>query len=374
MNLQNLFDILKPYLWGIGAVVVGYIFGVLVHALIWKLYRKFSKKSETIFFKILNQKWYKPSRYVIISIFIFFGLKQIYSETPDLFAEILHYVVSISLFISIIFGSIKLVYVIEETILHHYEVNVKDNLRARQVHTQVKILRRIVIVFIIILAIGGFALSFESLRKLWAGILASAGIIGLVIGLAAQKILGNLLAGIQIAITQPIRLDDVVIIENEWGRIEEITLTYAVVRIWDLRRLVLPISYFIEKPFQNWTRVSADILGTVYLYVDYNIPVESIRRELTKILESSDKWDKKVNSVQITNTTEKTIELRALMSAGDASLAWDLRCEVRERLIDFLRDNYPHALPRTRVELKNRNEAESFNTINRSAGESDLSE
>ena len=149
MNLQNLFDILKPYLWGIGAVVVGYIFGVLVHALIWKLYRKFSKKSETIFFKILNQKWYKPSRYVIISIFIFFGLKQIYSETPDLFAEILHYVVSISLFISIIFGSIKLVYVIEETILHHYEVNVKDNLRARQVHTQVKILRRIVIVFII---------------------------------------------------------------------------------------------------------------------------------------------------------------------------------------------------------------------------------
>lgn len=374
MNLQNLFDILKPYLWGIGAVVVGYIFGVLVHALIWKLYRKFSKKSETIFFKILNQKWYKPSRYVIISIFIFFGLKQIYSETPDLFAEILHYVVSISLFISIIFGSIKLVYVIEETILHHYEVNVKDNLRARQVHTQVKILRRIVIVFIIILAIGGFALSFESLRKLGAGILASAGIIGLVIGLAAQKILGNLLAGIQIAITQPIRLDDVVIIENEWGRIEEITLTYAVVRIWDLRRLVLPISYFIEKPFQNWTRVSADILGTVYLYVDYNIPVESIRRELTKILESSDKWDKKVNSVQITNTTEKTIELRALMSAGDASLAWDLRCEVRERLIDFLRDNYPHALPRTRVELKNRNEAESFNTINRSAGESDLSE
>ena len=141
------------------------------------------------------------------------------------------------------------------------------------------------------------------------------------------------------------------IVENEWGRIEEITLTYVVVRIWDLRRLILPISYFIEKPFQNWTRVSADILGTVFIYVDYTVPVDAIREELTRILNNSSNWDKKANSVQITNSSEKTVEVRALMSAADASLAWDLRCEVREGLITFLQKNYPDSLPRARVEL-----------------------
>jgi small-conductance mechanosensitive channel len=159
------------------------------------------------------------------------------------------------------------------------------------------------------------------------------------------------LAGIQIAITQPIRLDDVVIVENEWGRIEEITLTYVVVRIWDLRRLILPISYFIEKPFQNWTRVSADILGTVFIYVDYTVPVDAFREELTRILQNSPNWDKKVNIVQVTDASEKTVEVRALMSAADASMAWNLRCEVRERLIAFLKKSYPQALPRARVEL-----------------------
>jgi small-conductance mechanosensitive channel len=352
MDIEVILESIKPYLWGIGAILGGYVVGLIAHAVTWKLYRRFSKYSETNFFKLLNKKWYKPTRYLLITVIMFFALKQVYNNTPALFADISLDTMAVCLLISVIIAAIKLVYVIEETILHHYKVDVKDNLRARQVHTQVRILRRIAIVIIIILAVGGFALSFETFRKLGTGILTSAGIIGLVIGFAAQKILGNLLAGIQIAITQPIRLDDVVIVENEWGRIEEVTLTYVVVRIWDLRRLVLPISYFIEKPFQNWTRVSADILGTVYLYLDYTIPVENIRQKLTEILQKSNNWDKKVNSVQITNTTDKTIEVRALMSAGDASLAWDLRCEVREKLIDFIKENYAKSLPQNRVQLE----------------------
>jgi small-conductance mechanosensitive channel len=195
-------------------------------------------------------------------------------------------------------------------------------------------------------------MSFEEFRRLGTGILASAGLAGLVVGLAAQKTLGNLLAGIQIAITQPIRIDDVVVVEGEWGRIEAITLTYVVVRIWDLRRLVLPISYFLEKPFQNWTRVSADVLGTVYLVVDYTVPVDEIRAQLDRIVRESNLWDRKVCGVQVTNASERGIEVRALVSAADSSKAWDLRCEVREKLITFLQDKYPGSLPRVRAEIQ----------------------
>jgi small-conductance mechanosensitive channel len=186
---------------------------------------------------------------------------------------------------------------------------------------------------------------------LGASLLASAGIASVVIGFAAQKSLSNLIAGFQIAFTQPLRLDDVVIVEKEWGRVEEITLTYVVVRIWDLRRLVLPITYFIEKPFENWTRTSSDILGTVFLYADYSANVEAVRNELTRVLKGAPLWDGKVGLLQVTNTSEKTIELRALMSARDASDAFDLRCLVRESLVAFLQRETPQALPKNRVDV-----------------------
>jgi small-conductance mechanosensitive channel len=257
-----------------------------------------------------------------------------------------------SLFIvSVAWLIISLISVGEDVILSHYDINTRDNLKARKIYTQTQIIRKIAAVVIIILAAALILMGFDSFRQLGTGILASAGLATLVIGLAAQKIFGNFLAGIQIAFTQPIRVDDVVVVENEWGKIEEITLTYVVVRIWDMRRLVLPISYFIEKPFQNWTRVSADLLGTVFLYTDYTIPVEEIRKELNCILKNSDKWDGKVCGLQVTDSKEQTLELRALMSAADSSLAWDLRCEVREKLIDFVQNKYPYALPKTRAEL-----------------------
>jgi small-conductance mechanosensitive channel len=241
--------------------------------------------------------------------------------------------------------------VVEDQAAAEFRTDVKDNLHARRIQTQVKILKHLAITVIIVIAIAVTLMSYDRFRQYGTSLLASAGVAGLIIGLAAQKMLGNLLAGIQIAITQPIRLDDVVIVENEWGRIEEITLTYVVVRIWDLRRMVLPISYFIEKPFQNWTRVSADLLGTVYLYTDYDIPLDDLRQTLNDILSRSEKWDKKVGLIQVTNAGEKTIEVRALMSAADSGALWDLRCDVREKLVAHIRDKYPGSLPRLRAEL-----------------------
>ncbi len=175
---------------------------------------------------------------------------------------------------------------------------------------------------------------------------------GIIIGFAAQRSLGNLLAGFQIAFTQPIRLDDAVLVEGEFGNIEEITLTYVVVRIWDERRLVLPINYFIEKPFQNWTRKTSELLGVVMLYTDYTIPVESLRLELTRLLQSSSLWDGKVNGIQVTDATSTTIQLRALMSARNSGEAFDLRCYVRENLIRYIKENYPESLPKTRAEIQ----------------------
>jgi small-conductance mechanosensitive channel len=212
-------------------------------------------------------------------------------------------------------------------------------------------------------------MTFERVRQLGTTILASAGVVGIVVGMAAQRTIATFIAGLQIAITQPIRVDDVVIVENEWGRIEEITLTYVVVKIWDLRRLIVPITYFIESPFQNWTRTSADILGTVFVYTDYNVPVDAIREELHNILKKSEHWDGKVCVLQVTNASERTIELRALMSAADASAAWTLRCEVREKILEFIKRKYPQALPRMRAELNrlegNYNSQENNNPTNK---------
>ena len=198
-------------------------------------------------------------------------------------------------------------------------------------------------------------MTFSEIRKIGVSIIASAGVTGIILGFAAQKIIGGVLAGIQIAITQPIRLDDVVVVENEWGRIEEINLTYVVVRIWDQRRLVLPTTYFIEKPFQNWTKTSSEILGTVFIYTDYTVPLDEIRVELTRLLQNCKYWDGKVNVLQVTNSTEKTVEIRALVSAVDSSTAWDLRVFIRENLIKFLQEKYPDSLPKSRVHIINEN-------------------
>ncbi|NJN46180.1 MAG: mechanosensitive ion channel [Candidatus Competibacteraceae bacterium] len=248
-------------------------------------------------------------------------------------------------------GVVNLVSALEEVVEQRYRLDAKDNFGARRVQTQVRILRRIVVVAVYLIVIAAMLMTFPKIRQLGAGLLASAGVAGLVAGVAARPFLENIIAGIQIGLTQPIRIDDVVIVEGEWGKIAEINATYVVVSIWDQRRLVVPLNYFNTQPFENWTRTSSDLLGTAFFYVDYTFPVEEGRQELQRILDNCDLWDGKVCVLQVTDATAQTMEIRALMSAADASIAWDLRCHVREKFIEFLQRDYPDALPKTRAVL-----------------------
>jgi small-conductance mechanosensitive channel len=276
--------------------------------------------------------------------------KPLLSASPR-YTAIVGLVTSMLLIATVAWVLIRALSVMERLVTLRYRIDVEDNLQARGILTQFSFLKKLGIFLIVLIAGSSALMLFDGARQLGASLLTSAGIIGVVVGLAAQKILGNLLAGFQIALTQPIRIDDAVIVENEWGWIEELTLTYVVVRLWDWRRLILPINYFIEKPFQNWTRTSAELIGSVFLYTDYGVPLEPLRVELTRLLKAHPLWDGKVNALQVTDARERVIELRALMSARNAPLAWDLRCAIREGLIVYLQQHYPEALPRVRAEV-----------------------
>ena len=225
-----------------------------------------------------------------------------------------------------------------------------DNFEARQIQTRIRLLGRVTVFIIVIATAAGVLVAIPSIRNIGVSLFASAGIAGLALGLAARPALSNLIAGIQIALTQPIRLEDAVVVEGEWGWIEEINMTFVVVRIWDLRRLVLPISYFIEKPFQNWTRTEADILGSVMLHMDYRVPLAAIRAEFGRALRASRYWDGRVEVVHVTDCTEKTMQIRLLMSAGNSPDARELRCEVRDRLIAYLQRHHSDCQPQVRLE------------------------
>ena len=246
---------------------------------------------------------------------------------------------------------VRTVYLAGDLVVAHLGLTAKDNLHARRISTGVHILQRMLSAVVWFVAAAVILMAFKEVEHFGVSMLASAGVAGIIIGFAAQRSLGTILAGIQIAIAQPIRLDDLVIVEGESGWIEEINLTYVVVRIWDQRRLVLPVTYFINKPFQNWTRTTTELLGTVMLYADYTIPVQEVRHELEHILSETALWNHKAWALQVTDAKENTVQLRALMSADDSSSLWDLRCLVRERLLDFLQRRFPEHLPRTRVEM-----------------------
>ncbi|MDB5599431.1 MAG: hypothetical protein JWN71_1475 [Xanthobacteraceae bacterium] len=235
--------------------------------------------------------------------------------------------------------------------LGRFQLDTEDNLLARKHVTQVRILYRATDTLIVVVTLAAAMMTFESIRQYGVSLFASAGVAGLAVGLAARPLLSNLIAGVQLAVTQPIRLDDVVIVENEWGRVEEINSTYVVVRIWDLRRMIVPLTYFIEKPFQNWTRASAQIIGTAFFYVDYSVPVSEVRAKAEEIVRASKFWDGQVVNLQVTDCKDATVELRVLASAATSSAAFDLRCEIREKLVDYLQREHPGALPRHREEV-----------------------
>ena len=258
---------------------------------------------------------------------------------------------ALALIASLTWLGVRSVSAVADTIIELNPADSPDNLQARRIQTQTKVLARSVMVLIILLGAGFGLTTLPLLRQIGTSLLASAGVAGLVVGFAAKPVLGNLLAGMQLALPQPIRLGDVVIVENEWGHVEEITGTYVVVRIWDLRRMIVPLQWFIEHPFQNWTRTSSDILGVVTIWADYRLPLDLIRREAERICKAAPEWDGQLCLTQLVDTNERAMQFRVLVSAGDAGRSWDLRCRVREGLIDFIQREYPEYLPHMRAEI-----------------------
>ena len=288
---------------------------------------------------------------LLVSIIVLTLLLHYVPVIPEV-KEFLKHTLLISAIIGIVWFMMRLFLLFEQFILQHYSPKVRENEAARKIATHVSLVRKILNMILVNIAVSGVLMTFDTVRQVGLSILASAGIAGVILGFAAQKSLTTLIAGIQIAITQPISIDDVVVVENETGRIEEITLTYVVVQLWDKRRLIVPITWFIDRPFQNWTRISAELLGTVFLYLDYTIQPDTLRHELERIVSSTPLWDRKVVKMHVTNTSEKSVEMRALVSAANSSELWELRCLVREQLIEFIRNNYPGWMPKVTMEME----------------------
>ncbi len=246
---------------------------------------------------------------------------------------------------------IQTVLAVESMVVSRAEILKYDVYKRRRIETSAQMLRRLLIFAIVVVGIGAALMAFQPVRQIGTGLLASAGIAGVIAGFAAQKSLSTIIAGLQVAIMQPMRIEDVVIVEGEWGTIEEITLTYVVIRVWDWRRLIVPITYFLEKPFQNWTRNSSDLMGAVFLYVDFLIPVQKVREETKRIVEASKLWDQRVFAFQVTDFRSNSVEIRILASARTSPELFDLRCEIREKILSFLQDRYPSAFPRVRTAL-----------------------
>jgi small-conductance mechanosensitive channel len=336
-------------LWSLAVAAGAILIALAAHRVVFALGKRVANRKGGAFYALLARHEENPTRLL----FPLLALMVVIPWLPlaSYILSRLNHAAGLTLIACFAWQAVAMLDVLQDYISHRHALELSDNLSARRVRTQVQVLRHIAVVAIVIVTVAVMVMTFPNVRHLGESLFASAGLAAVVAGLAARTTLSSLFAGVQIAFSQPIRIDDVVIVEGEWGWIEEITTTYVVVRIWDLRRLVVPLSYFIEKPFQNWTRSTADLLGTVFIYTDYTVPVDEVREELHRILKASNMWDGKVWGLQVTNASEHTLELRALMSAPGSSTAWDLRCYVREKLIAFLQEHYPESLPRVRGEI-----------------------
>ncbi|WP_221761181.1 mechanosensitive ion channel family protein [Kibdelosporangium aridum] len=315
------------------ALLAGWLTGVLVRFVARRRYRRTLTK--------LHENCHKPFVAVLVVAANYIVL---FEYENRVIAGIRHALLLVLIVVAA-WLVIKVLFVIEDFALQRLNMDVPDNRRIRRLRTQVALIRRLTGAAITIIAIASMFMTFSELRTLGASLLASAGIVGVIAGLAAQTTLTNVFAGMQLALTDSLRYDDVVVVEGEWGRIEEMTLTYVVVHLWDERRLVLPTTYFTKTPFQNWTRHETRVIGAVQLHLDYRAPVEVLRTEAQRIVEASDLWDRREWVLQVVDSTQLTMVVRVLASAADAPSAWDLRCEIREKLIVFMRDNYPEFLP-----------------------------
>ena len=321
----------------------------VVHYVVFRLLRRKEKESTDGRWRNIQQYLSHPARAIFFITCLLIVLPAV-PRVPAAVETLIRQGLVMALVAALGWFAVGCIYVLQAATLRRYDLGAENNVRARRVHTQFQLFRRMLISFVVIIDIGALLWTFNDPR-IWhygSGLLASAGIASLIIATAAKSTAANFFAGLQIAVTEPLRIDDVVVVQGEWGRVEEINSAYVVIRVWDLRRLIVPLSYFIENSFQNWTRESSDILGTAFLYVDYTIPVEDLRRELRRICEASPLWDHKVCGLQVTNLSERTMELRCLMSSRNSSENFDLRCLVREQMIAYIQQKYPDAFPTTR--------------------------
>lgn len=348
--LQQLSQKMPDWTWNLIIILFSVLIGIILKSILLPIVKQHSKKElpYSIFRSIVRH--FNKIFTAFIPLLFFSSLlplTKFNTPTYESISKITEILITLCFAIIII----RMLRVFEDYLYHRFDISKENNLRERKIRTQIVFIRKLLITLIIVITISIILLSFESMRKVGAGLLTGVGIGGIIVGFAAQKSLGNLLAGFQIAFTQPIRVDDVLIVEGEWGKVEEINLTYVVVNIWDKRRLVLPINYFIEKPFQNWTRTTAEILGTVFIYTDFFVPVENLRQKLTDLLQGNRLWDGKVNVLQVTDLKEKTMEIRCLMSCRNSGDAFDLRCYIREEMVKYIRTNFPESFARTRVTM-----------------------
>ncbi len=334
----------------LGGLLLAVLLAIGLHALFFRLALKSSgEKREQLLFRVLRKTQY-VSRLALIVLAVEITLPFI--QMPESWEMFVGRIITLTLIGLCGWLANQLVHALTDARMSRYDLDAEDNLEARRVATRMKVLRQMTTMLILLVTVGAMLMTFPSVRSIGLSLFASAGVAGIVIGFAAQPVLSNLLAGIQIALTQPIRIGDAVIMEDEWGWIEEITATYVVVKIWDWRRLVIPLTQVIQKPFQNWTRETASIIGNVVWFLDYTAPVAEMRVKLKEFLDESELWDGNVQVLQVIDTTEETIQLRALMSAKNSPVAWDLRCEIREKMIRWLQETHPGALPRRRGQLQ----------------------
>lgn len=337
-----------PWLASLVLLALGVAAALAVHAAGVALARR-ALRSQDDFWRSLVMRSRRPSRLALVAIGLSFGARAAPLSPAE--ADLFQHGMLIAVILLVGWIALTALDIAATLYMRGVSLEADDNLLARKQVTQVRILHRAAATVVVLMTIGLALMTIGAVRQWGVSLLAAGGAAGLIVGLALQPLLANLIAGIQIAMTQPIRIDDAVIVEGEWGRIEEIRSTYVVVRIWDLRRMVLPLTYFIQTPFQNWTRESACLIGTALLYVDYAAPVEAMRARLEAIVRASPLWDGQVVALQVTDLRERVMEIRCLASGRNASDTFDLRCIVREDMVAFLRDSYPEALPRDRLDV-----------------------
>ncbi|MGV1953301.1 mechanosensitive ion channel family protein [Agrobacterium vitis] len=334
--------------WAVSLCVLllAFLVGMLIQHFGFRMLTRLTENRD-LFWRSLVQRTRRPLRLAILTWTLSIGVTV--APLSDVAANIVRHALLLCFVIVVGWMTRTALHIWVTVYLRRFKLDAEDNLLARKHVTQSRIMERVAATGIVALTAAAVLMSFPAVRQYGVSLLASAGVAGIVLGLALQPMLKNLFAGLQLAITQPIRIDDALIVEGEFGHVEEITATYVVVKLWDWRRLVLPLNYFIEKPFQNWTREGAALIGTVMLYMDYSVPVSTLRRKTEDIVRSAPLWDGNVFNLAVTDLKDQVMEIRILVSAASAGKAFDLRCYVREKLMDFIQKDYPDALPRLRI-------------------------